>query len=257
MDNKNIYTHFKNDEVFVKQILNYKERVINHYSVILTNFLNLYQIRMIEMIIGKKEGLMVLTNGGIKNSEYQRVIICKDTEVIEEKDFNFVKVKINYPHKFYKIEHKDVLGALMSLGIKRELFGDILIENDSCYFVCDSKIYGYLLNNFDKVGKVKIKIEEVNEVLIKQQEYHVKTFFIPSFRLDLVISTLFSISRKKAKDYIIGNLVKVNYKEVEQTDFLCHNNDIVSLRRFGRVEINDLQRKTKSNQYVIEGKFYK
>lgn len=254
---RHIYSHFKNDEPFVKSILDYQYRALHHYEVIITNFLDAHKIAIIKKVIGKKNGLKVVCSSGVEGGEYFRVIICRDEYTIEQKDFKITKAKIVYNNKFHSLKHRDVLGALMSLGVKREVFGDILIESDSVYFTCDTTIYSYIAMNLTQISRTKVVVEEVTIPLSKKQEYKTKTYFISSFRLDVMISSLFSVSRSKAKEYILNNFVKVNHKEVEQTDFLCHNNDIISLRKYGRVKILDLHKRTKGNNHIIEGWFYR
>jgi len=251
-----IYLHFKNDEEFVKNVLDFRFRALENYEIILTSFLDLHRIDIIKKVIGKKDGLKIITYGGIDDSDYQRVIICRSDIEISEKDFNITKIRIKYNNKFSSIRHKDVLGALISLGVKREVFGDILLDENNCYFVCDSNIYMYIFMNLTQIARTKVILEEVSLNLTKKQTYKKKTFFIASFRLDVIISTVFSISRSKAKEYILGNLVKVNHKEVELVAFLCHNNDMISLRKFGRVIIKDLSKTTRGNNHIIEGWFY-
>ena len=54
-----------------------------------------------------------------------------------------------------------------------------------------------------------------------------------------------------------GIFVKVNYKEVVQTNYLCHNMDIISVRRHGRIKIVDLKKLNRKQKHVIEVWFYK
>ena len=72
-----------------------------------------------------------------------------------------------------------------------------------------------------------------------------------------VILESFKLSRSEASQYIQGNFVKVNYKEVVQTNYLCHNMDIISLRRYGRIKLIDLNKINRKQKHVIEVWFYK
>ena len=45
----------------------------------------------------------------------------------------------------------------MSLGVKRNLFGDIIVNNEDCYFLCCSEITEYIENEFSAINGQKIK----------------------------------------------------------------------------------------------------
>lgn len=145
----------------------------------------------------------------------------------------------------------------MSLGVKRELFGDIYEYEDNFYVVMDAKIYEYVKNNLIKIKRSKVKILESEEIITIKHQYISKTFIVSSFRLDKVVSTLYGVPRSKAVSYIQSGFVKVNHKEVEEINYLCNNSDIISLRRHGRVKFVDTKRRTKQDNYVVEGYFYK
>ena len=145
----------------------------------------------------------------------------------------------------------------MSLGVKRELFGDIYEYHDVFYVLMDLKIYDYVKNNLNLIKHSKVKLSLSDESIEITHQYTCKTFIVSSFRLDKIVSSIYNLPRSKAVNYIRSGFVKVNHKEVEEISYLCNNSDIISLRRYGRVKIVDTKRVTKQNNYVIEGYFYK
>ena len=161
------------------------------------------------------------------------------------------------PKPFGKLTHRDILGALMSLGVKRELFGDIYEYQDVFYVAMDLKIYDYVKNNLNLIKRSKVKLSLSDENIEIIHQYICKTFIVSSFRLDKIVSSIYNLPRSKAVNYIRSGFVKVNHKEVEEISYLCNNSDIISLRGHGRVKIVDTKRMTKQDNYVIEGYFYK
>lgn len=249
--------HFKGDEVFCRQIMDIKYRVEETYVMQVTPFLNPHEQDIVASLIGKNQGLKVTFDGGFNNAEMQRAIIYPDTFEIEDKDFEVAVLSVKYPGKFVKISHRDVLGALMNLGLKRELYGDIIVEEDYAYFACDSKMADYLMQNLTMVGRGSVHVARIYERLERKQDYRKVQISVASFRLDLIIAEAFHLSRSEASRFIQGNFVKVNYKEVVQTNYLCHNNDIISLRRHGRLKLIDLNKVNRKGKNVIEVWFYK
>lgn len=227
--------HFKGEEVFVKKVLEFKDQAI----------------------VGNQNDLIVIEDGGMVDSEMKRLIIAPSFYQIEKEDFEIVLAKISYAKPFGTLNHRDILGALMSLGVKRELFGDIYEYEDNFYVAMDAKIYEYVKNNLIKIKRSKVKILESEEIITIKHQYISKTFIVSSFRLDKVVSTLYGVPRSKAVSYIQSGFVKVNHKEVEEINYLCNNSDIISLRRHGRVKFVDTKRRTKQDNYVVEGYFYK
>ena len=58
------------------------------------------------------------------------------------------------------LSHRDILGSLMALGIKRETVGDILIEEGrAVVFVCGD-VKEYILNQVEKIGRVGVDMTE-------------------------------------------------------------------------------------------------
>ena len=72
-----------------------------------------------------------------------------------------------------------------------------------------------------------------------------------SLRLDSVISEIYNISRQRSKQLIESGKVKVNWTENTRPDFLLELLDIVSIRGFGRIQIQELEGKTKKEKYRV------
>lgn len=246
--------HFKGEEVFVKKIIDYKNQALHHQRMILTPFYNPHEREIVRSIIGKE--LQVKSYGGFQGAEYKRMIICPDFYELITDDFQVAVVKIVYNRQFGQLKHKDVLGALMSLGMKRECIGDIY-DQDDLYFSCYQQNYSYIENCLNQIKKSKVRLECVHEAIEVKHHFQTRTYFLSSFRLDKIISTMFHISRQEASQAIRAGKVKVNYKVVEEVSFLCHNNDMISFARHGRVKIVVENRQTKQGNEVVMGYFYK
>ncbi len=246
--------HYKGEEVFVKKILDYKQQALYQQRMILTPFYNPHEQDLVKSVIGHE--LNVYSYGGFINCENCRMIICPDFYEIENADFDIVLVMIDYHEQFGKLKHQDVLGALMNQGIKREFIGDIYID-DKIYFACSSSTFPYLRDNLSKIKKSKVHLSLCDKKIEITHDYSIKTFIVSSFRLDKIIASMFRLSRSKAVEAIQGGNVKVDYKIVEEVSFLCHNGNVISLRHHGRVKLVDEQKKTRSNNHIVTGYFYK
>lgn len=252
-----MFEHFKGEEVFVKKVLDYLDQVQYKQRLILTQFLDPYHQSIVKSVIGHQDEVQVLENGGFIHSESQRMIIDPYFYEIEKEDFEIVVCKIIYAKNFEKLTHRDILGALMSIGIKRELFGDIVEKDKDFYLAVDQHIYEYLKDHLSMIKRSKVKFVEWDEEIEVKNDYLVKSFIVSSFRLDKIISSFYKISRQKAAEFIRAGHVKVNHKPVEQINYLCNNKDIISFKKHGRVMFVDCNKQTRSDNYVVEGYFYK
>ncbi len=252
-----MYEHFKGEEQFVKAVLTYIDQVLYKQKIIVTKFLNPRHQDIIKNLVGKNPDIQVLFSGGIEDAESQKCILAPSYFIIDKEDFEVTVVKVKYPSQFEKIGHKDILGALMSLGVKRELFGDIVCYEGDFYIALDTTMVSYVRDNCKKIKRATIHFLEVDEVVKKKQEYTVRTVIASSMRLDKMVAALYKLSRAKAVTFVQAGHVKVNHKMVDESSYLCNNNDIISLKRHGRVMIVITERKTKADNCVVEGYYYK
>lgn len=249
--------HFKGDEIFVAKVKKYQQLVVEKQQIITTPFLDPYQRKIVQSVFGKVEGVTIVSCGGIENAESQRMVLAPSFYQLEDDDFKIVILEFKYNNKFDTLEHKDILGTLMSLGLKREFFGDI-VPGDSCYYVAvDKTIVDTIILSIEKIKRTKVKINPYLGDITRNQGFTIRSHILSSLRLDKVVSTMYGMPRSKAVELIRAGLVKVNYKVVDEIDFLCNNDDILSIRRYGRVMLRNTNRTTKSDNHVYEGLYYK
>ena len=177
--------HFKGEEVFVKKVLEFKDQALYKQRLVLTKFLNPYHQSIVYSIVGNQNDLIVIEDGGMVDSEMKRLIIAPSFYQIEKEDFEIVLAKISYAKPFGTLNHRDILGALMSLGVKRELFGDIYEYEDNFYVAMDAKIYEYVKNKlmFEQQEKVLVLCLNSRLEVIKE-----KTVFIGSNNISIISS---------------------------------------------------------------------
>ena len=234
-------------EFFKKQI----EALINKArfgSVSTTMFLDLTKQAIINNLNTKE--VDVLFNGGFIDAEYKRVIFKpKDYDYIIN---NIVIYEIIYNERFLSLNHRNILGSLMSLGIKRESIGDILIDVKKAYFACTSEISKYIEINFKMIGHHSIELKEIRDEIKIVREQIEKTYIVSSMRLDVIIAAAYKLSRNEANEYINSGFVSVNHISCINNSSIVKVNDIISVRHKGRIYVNEIGGKTKSDRLVIK-----
>ncbi len=243
---KNILMHYKGYEEFVLRLLDIGERVRRYQGVIYTPFLNEYEQEIVAKVLFDCH---IKAFGGYDNSEYKRCAISFYEEDIY--DNPIVCLQAKFDAKFQKLEHKDVLGALMNLGIERDQIGDILVQDDYIYvFVCEEmSMYVSMQCNQIRRSKVVFSVSDHIPEVEKKIAYQEK--IVSSMRLDAVVATICNCNREKAKRMIQAKHVKVNQVILEDCTYLCNNKSTVSIKRYGRFTIQIAERKTRKDNFVI------
>jgi RNA-binding protein YlmH len=227
--------------------------VENTYSPRLTDFLDPRQLLIVHALVGKNDDIKIKEHGGYENAERKRVLLFPDYYVPEEEDFQLALVEIDYPSKFVSIEHRQILGTLMSIGLKREKYGDILVGQDRIQFFAGEEICEFIISEVQQIGKATVRLlkKPLAERINSQEEWMEVSTTASSLRLDVILSSIYNISRQKAQALIQRGLVKVNWKQVEQTSFTCEEGDVLSARGYGRSRIISIDGQTKKEKWRL------
>ena len=196
--------------------------------------------------------LEVRYNGGYEHAERKLVCVYPDWYDI---DTDVAVVLINvYGRMTESLSHRDYLGALMALGIKRETIGDIIPNGDMCHIFCKPEIADYITANFDKVGRfgVQCELAESDDIALPQREESVTRIPVASLRLDAVLAAAMNISRSKSAEMICAGAVNVNYAACQNQSYMLSANDLISVRRFGRVKVGDVTGVSKKGRMYLE-----
>ncbi|MGP7817586.1 YlmH family RNA-binding protein [Niallia sp. 01092] len=249
-----IYQHFRPEEKdFIDQVFAWRNDVENSYAPKLTDFLDPREQKIVSMIIGQNQSIKVAFSGGTKEAERKRALLFPDYYQKEEDDFQLTLMEIEYPKKFITIEHPQVLGSIMSLGLTRSKFGDILIKEDRIQLILCEEMKDYVRLQLNSIGKAKVQLKEEqwDNVLHTEENWTESSTTLSSLRLDTVLAGIYNISRQKAQNFITNGLTKVNFTTVEQVAFVCEEGDVLSVRGHGRSIIKVIEGRTKKDKWRV------
>jgi len=250
MSKKQSSIHFKGNEDFISRIEDYLVQVETYHKVF-TPFLNLVEQDIIRRFIGKK--YFVVFDGGYDNSEYKRCMISYGNERIP---FPITCLKATYSMQYNTINHRDVLGALMHLGLKRNQIGDIIVNEGNIYIFVNQDIASFIIQELQKIKHCSLTFETCEETIVFSPQLEYQNHVVSSFRLDVLVSAITKLSRDKAKQLINDGRIKVNQIPLEDCAYLCHNNCILSIRGYGRFKVENLDKLTRKNRHCVRvGKY--
>ncbi|MFQ6964003.1 MAG: RNA-binding protein [Oscillospiraceae bacterium] len=130
------------------------------------------------------------------------------------------------------VGHRDMLGALMGCGIRREAVGDLCLQPRQCDLFVTAELAPYLLDNLTSAGRAhltltRIALSQADRPPQALQELRVT---VSSPRLDSVISAAFHLSRGSAADAVAAGRVNLNDLPCLKPDRAVQENDTVSVR---------------------------
>lgn len=150
-----------------------------------------------------------------------------------------------------KPTHRDFLGALMSLNIKREMIGDILVsDRRTAVFVMDQ--VKPLVMEVYKVGRIGVKISlDFCEGDIPKQRFETITATVQSLRLDSCLSSVLKLSRGKTQELIKTKGVTLNHTEIFDLGERVAEGDIFSVRGMGKYVLRKIGGLSKKDRIFI------
>ena len=227
-------------------------RANQNYYPVFSDFLNLE-----EQSVLAKSYLPCVLYGGYEGAE--RVVAGFGDNVCEQ-DFPIRCVEIKPVNKKFadKLSHRDFLGGLMNLGIKRELLGDIIIFENSAYLFCLDKISNYIKDNLSRVRHTTVEVNEVDAPPVKAIEPKgAEEMVIASLRVDVAVCQVYNLSRNECAKLFETDKVFINSRKLESRSYQLKEGDMVSVRGYGRFQFVSVVRKTKKDRLVAEMIIYR
>ena len=151
-----------------------------------------------------------------------------------------------------KLEHRDFLGALINLGIRREVLGDIFVREDCAYLFCMDSIAPYISDSLERVKHTTVicsimeSTPEDLSVATKRMDINV-----PSERVDAVVCAVYKLSRTQSQQLFAAQRVFINSRVTESSSKALREGDVVSVRGFGRFTYHGAQRETKKGRLYV------
>ncbi len=154
------------------------------------------------------------------------------------------------------LTHRDFLGALMGLGVRREVMGDILILDNVGYLFCLETIAPYIIDSLCEVRRTAVRcaLSEPPDGLL--QPPPITSAIIASERLDAIISAVYQLSRSGGKELIQQGRVFINSRLVQNASAALFPGALISVRGKGRFIYEGIDRETKKGRLRVLVRVY-
>jgi len=243
----------KDEITFQKRLVDLSNQAFSRNIVTFSDFLNLNELNILHTTPKNMFSARYETFGGYEFAERQMVAFLPDALYYEYK-YPIRVIEITpVNEKFAEdLSHRDYLGALMSLGIDRSRFGDILVEETLALLFAHEEIADYVTEQLTSIRHTTVNahIRDTEEITYEPSFQNIHSN-VPSLRLDAVISSAFPMSRSKMIPYIEGGKVYVNGKQITSNAYQLKDGDIISVRGLGRLVYDGVEKETKKGRFFL------
>ena len=224
---------------FAAQIENLSLRAAKSGIVLYSDFLTLPQQKLAEHA-AKRAGCGILLYGGTKDSQRKIAAFAKNAADIAEDEFPLMIVKVEFDKRFMteELTHRDFLGALMHMSIRREMIGDIVIGDEQAYLFLHEKTAMYVLGELESVKHTPVTAMLAESCpLSAAPKFEEMTVTVSSMRADCIAARIMRGSRNDALEAIRLKSVKVDEVTVTKPDQNIREGEEISVRGYGKFRI--------------------
>lgn len=192
--------------------------------------------------------------GGGEDAERVVARFGDPEEMGYEVEFPIVMLKIEPLLRKYAddLSHRDFLGALMNLGIERSTLGDISVRDNCGYLFCLESIADFIADELKRVRHTDVRCcrAEIPEIQEKKEKVR-KNVTVSSERADVVVASLYHLSRAESLTLFRGQKVFVNGRMCENNSCFLKRGDAVSVRGKGKFFYDGADRETKKGKLSV------
>ena len=127
------------------------------------------------------------------------------------------------------------------------------ILKNSLKFFAKKELTDFFEEQVDRIGRTQVKLKPISfkNVIVPEDDSIEKTEIIASMRVDAVLSGISKQSRGQIQKMIDSKLVKLNWHDITGSNIMVKEDDVLSLRHFGRVLIENVSATRKGKYKVV------
>lgn len=177
----------------------------------------------------------VRMEGGSALSE-RKIIRFGDPGYDENFPIATVKISPKTPKFAENLTHRDFLGAVMNLGIERDVVGDIFLQDEkSALLFCHENIADYIVENLDRVRHTNVACKRTEgEFVMQSAEPERISVTVASPRVDGMISKVYNLSREESRNLFNNGRIFINGIQTENASCQLKEEDAVTVRGYGK-----------------------
>lgn len=248
----------EDSKIFTSKIEDKINQSRNNFYITSTGFLDMHEISIATDICKKEKDINAFFYGGYNNAERKILIIspCEFTssfeEIIKMEEF-FTLIKIRTKGSV-KLTHRDYLGSVLSLGLKRNVIGDITVLKNGADMIVKKGIEKFLLSEYVKVGKMNVKLSvcDISEFIPPKLQKTILTKSISSLRLDNIVVAAFSVSRSNATEAVKKGRIFLDHTLQNRIDRKVEEGQSIVYRGKGKAILTEVVGTSKKGRQIVK-----
>ena len=196
---------------------------------------------IVNLLMQEHKGVAFYTWGGFDELERVRIGLCSFGQLTNEA-FPIQPIQINFDKFAGKIAHREILGAVLGLGIDRGKVGDILIFSQTAVIFLDQDMAAYVMGSISKIGKNKITvtIPDMDMVFVPMIDDKSVNIKLDNPRLSSLLAKSFNLGRDHCLSLIKAKKVMINWAVVTKDTTSLVAGQTISVRGQGKLVINTI-----------------
>jgi len=188
--------------------------------------------------------------GGFEDADRAVCAFADCEESLDMCDWPIEPVCIRFK-KEYKINHRDILGTLMSQQIRRETIGDILVGDGEAQVFVSPAVMPLVVSDVDRIGGVGVECK--NELLpdLPKVRTEQRTGIAASMRLDCITAMLTQKSRSESLALVRAGRVSKGGQVITAPAQQVSAGDKISIRGFGKFRVIGCGEQTRSGRLHV------
>ena len=248
----------KEESMLQKRLIELSRMAYNRGIVTFSDFLNLNELNILHTTPKNMFLSQYKTYGGYDLSERQMAAFLPDALYYDyEYPVRIIEIRPLNKRFAEELTHRDYLGAVMNLGIERCKLGDIIVEEGRALLFVKEEMAEYIAEHLTQIRHTSVATTFTAEFNSDYEpDYEELKGTVPSIRLDTVLSIAYPLSRSKLTALIESARVFVNGKLVTSNGYRLKENDMISVRKMGRIAYMGILSETKKGRYMISVRKY-
>ncbi|HAH18804.1 MAG TPA: hypothetical protein DCL29_07360 [Eubacterium sp.] len=244
----------------IQRLRELADRSYNNEQFVFTDFLSMAELSVFYDYENELRYASPQVFGGCEIAERKIIRFGSEDDIGYVIDFPIVALKISpLAAKFAdKLNHRDFLGALMNLGIKREVLGDIYVKDKAALVFCKDTIADYIIENLTRVKHTSVKVVVADDIEdLTAPTLEDKVIQVASTRIDAVIAKVYNMSRQEVLTPFKSGFVFLNGRVCTENAKTLSGGDIISVRGYGKFEFAEELNVTKKGKTNCKIRIYK
>ena len=201
----------------------------------------------------ERSGIPFKISGGYETAERRILLFLPDYLEAAEPDWDEYLQVLHITAAKDGLDHRDYLGAILALGMRRDQIGDILVQEKSARVIVLPGISEFLTLNMEKAGSTRVTItrETLADLVIPDSQLITITGNVSSLRLDNVAAEGFNMPRSEMAERIRSGQVHLNFVPELRPDHALKPGDMISLRGYGRLNFVSIDGRSRKDRFFI------